>query len=257
MEKLKGQQIWAFVIGLLAIAILVNYFAGTLQNSAARPRTLSPVQANPSNAPPLVNPSNELIQAEQIRKLKKSIANEQTAENAVERHTNNLSRYVNPGSARKSASPTVAVDVVSETGSFDSVMVGLLSSRLDPSKLTIASGLFTPEFVSDGLFASAFSGSRTAYSDLEISNAVDVLLLGRETVRYSKNETLQGLITADFQLDLSTAPVVWTGQSRGWSYAAKGAGFSHNDARAQALERITKQINADTNNFLTHWYTRP
>jgi hypothetical protein len=257
MSTIKAKTVPSFVIALFAITLIVNYLAGSIQNVASRPAPPPVRTLNPQDQAIQINPSNELIQAEQIRKLKKFLANDQAVENAIERHTKNIGRYVNPGFARRSATATVAVAIVSETGSFDSAMVGLLSSRLDSTKLTIAAGLFTPEFISDGLFASAFSGSRTAYSDLEISNAVDVLLLGRETVRYSKNETLQGLITADFQLDLSTAPVVWTGQSRGWSYASKGAGFTQDDARAQALERITKQVNADTNNFSTRWYTRP
>lgn len=248
MEKIKDWQIWVFVGGLLGVAIIVNYLAGALRSFAAHPSS-TPVRFE--------NMSNELVKAERIRQLKQSIAKQQASEEAADRHTNNLGRYVNPGFARKSDLPVVAVAVATEASSFDSDIAALLASRLNLEKLAIASGLFTPEFVSDGLFTAAFNGSRKLYSDLELSNAVDVLLLGRETITYGRHDSLQGIITADFRLDVSSAPVVWVGQSRGWSYAAKGAGFSQADARAQALERISRQINTDTNHFSAPWYTRP
>jgi len=272
MQRIESWKVWAFVITLSVVGFAANTATDYLRRSLAR-QVVVPVQESSATAIPPI-PNADVVyrrketdaspteaetpeQAEQRRARAKAISQKRAAEEAAEQHTNDLARYVNPGVTRRSEKPIIGIAVVSDTRAFDSDIAGALGSRLDSDKVTIASGLFTPEFISDGKFSDAFSGSRAAYSSLELSNAVDMLLLGRETVSYATNAQLQGIITASLRLELLTAPAQWHGQGRGWSYAANGAGFSQADARAQAMERIQKQISNDTNNFQERWYLRP
>jgi hypothetical protein len=169
--------------------------------------------------------------------------NQRAEETAAARATY-LARYVNSGPSRQPGMKTVAIAVVSEKGAFSFAVNSAVASRLKTASVATLTSFFRPAFVSDGLFANAFSGSNGIFDKLELSKSLDVLLLGREQVQYSSDPSLENVITANMQLEL-TAFSIADGQSQSWTYVANGSGFKQTGARQMAEERLTKQIAND------------
>jgi hypothetical protein len=157
-----------------------------------------------------------------------------------------IARHIVPGQLKNSPqSQDVAVLVTSETGQPNSAVGQALVAALQTRSAKASASVFTPEFIADGLFAKAFAGSRGALDGLELTNAADTLLLARETVEYSTNQAMQGLVTARLKLELSAISTATYRQPQAHTALAAGAGFKETDARALAEERLLKQIAAD------------
>lgn len=179
-----------------------------------------------------------------------TVTPEQTAHEAEEQaaataHAKYLAQYVNSGSSRRPGTTMIAVAVVSENGAFNHAVNAALASRFKSDSASILTSFFRPAFVSDGLFASALSGSSGVFDKLELSKSLDVLLLGREEVQYSTDPSLENVMTATMQLEL-TAFSLSDGQSQSWTFVANGSGFKQAEARLMAEERLIKQIAKDT-----------
>ena len=133
--------------------------------------------------------------------------------------------------------------VADETQKPNDAVAKALAAALQAKSANASHSLFTPEFLSEGIFDKAFAGSQEVFDKLEITSAADVLLLGRQTVQYSTNEALQGVITATTKLELSALSARSRRQVGTEEVTATGAGFKGTDARALAEERLIKQIN--------------
>ena len=169
----------------------------------------------------------------------------QAEQEAAAEHTRYLARYLNSGSSRKPGMKMVAIAVVSENGAFNFAMNAAIANHLKTDSASMLTSFFRPAFVTDGLFANALAGSNGIFDKLDLSRSLDMLLLGREEVQYSTDPSLENVMTANVQLQV-TAFSIADGQSQSWTFVANGSGFKQSEARLMAEERLIKQIAKDT-----------
>lgn len=158
-----------------------------------------------------------------------------------------INQYVNTNIVRISGKHLVAVAVSGDDQTMNHGLAAALVKRFQGDKLHLVNSFFKPPLVSDGLFDEVFSGSASRLNDLGITNSVDALLLARQQVTYSTNNSLNNIITANMRLEIASVPVGGPLESRGWTFIANGSGFRNADARQQAEERILKQMSDKTN----------
>jgi hypothetical protein len=152
-------------------------------------------------------------------------------------------RYIVPGQLKNSPQENdVVVLVSSETLQPNSVMAQALVTVLRSRSAKASASLFTPAFISDGLFEKAFAGSQGLLDRLALTNVADIVLLARESVEYEKKQSLQGMVTARLKLELSALSAATLLQSQAQTLNSTGAGFREAEARALAEERLLKQI---------------
>jgi hypothetical protein len=168
-----------------------------------------------------------------------------TEEQASAEHAKYLARYLNTGSSRKPGMKMVAIAVVSENGTFNHAVNAAIANRFKTDSVEVLTSFFRPPFVTDGLFANALAGSNEIFDKLELSKSLDVLLLGREEVQYSTDPSLENVMSANMQLEV-TAISMADGHRQSWTFVANGAGFKQSEARLMAEERLLKQIAGDT-----------
>lgn len=230
MKNVESWKAWVFIGSLGIIAILIN---------SSRPTTghLQPAQPYASYNP---QPTPNAFPSETSPPHKKT-----PEELAVEQKAY-VAQYVNPGFSPKPPGETLAVCVASDTGQLNALVGEALAGRFGSTTTRTLTSLLTEQFVSDGLFDRAFEGSLTGVSRLELTNVLDVLLLSRQSVRYTTNASLQNVITASMGLELLSLSTVPGSRNQRWKLSANGAGFKPTDARAQAEERIIEHIAADS-----------
>ena len=167
------------------------------------------------------------------------------AEEKAAQHAAYLARYLNSGVPRQPGMKSIAVAMAAETGQFNSVLTTAISDRFKTDSAKMLNSLFRPAFVTDGLLANVLDGSPAAITKLDLAKSLDVLLLGRQTVQYSSDPSLENVITANMRFEL-TAMSIANGQNQSWAYNSNGAGFKQSEARAMAEERLLKQIAKDS-----------
>ena len=177
--------------------------------------------------------------------------NERALREAAEAHARYLTKYVNTNITKRAGNQMVAVAVVSETSSMNHLIGSALVSHFKTERVQLTDSFFKPEFVTDGLFASAFNGASDLFNRLELAKNLDALLLARQQIQYETNSELNNIVTAVMQLEIVTLPVAGQSESQSWTLAANGAGIRRADARMLAEERIVKQINTATNMSLS------
>lgn len=163
--------------------------------------------------------------------------------------------YVNTNIVRKSGEEMIAVVCASETGTMNSAIGDALATRFKRDHVKFVSSFFRPTMITDGSFDAVFTGSKEAFKKMELEKSLDGLLLAKQDVAYSKNDALDGVITALMHVQIVTLPVTGQIESQSWTLSAKGTGFNNADARMQAEERIINQINASTNMVLSQFTT--
>jgi len=168
------------------------------------------------------------------------------AEEAAAKHAAFLARYLNSGVTRSPGATMLAVVVATENGAFNHSLCTELANHFHQGNVETVASMFTPEFVSDGLFAKVFNGSTSLFNDLELAQTLDAVVLARQTVQFSKDASMENLVTASMQLDVVLASVTTRGQSQSWTFTVAGAGFNNQAARQAAEERLIKQIAKDT-----------
>lgn len=248
MKRIEPGKAWGFVGTLSLIALLIN-------SRFARPVNSDSGFTQPQFLP---QPSHRQVEPEKTRATRRdtedaATASRKAAEIAAAEHTKLLERYLNPGTyTRKAGTKTVAIVAVSEDGKFNRAVSAGIVSRLKGDSIEILPSLFTAEFVSDGLFSRTCNDSRQITKALDLVKFLDVLLLIRQRVGYSSNNaSLQNVITANMQLEVMISAVGAPDQSQAWTLTANGAGFTRNDARQLAEERLLKQIAKDPRLSLT------
>jgi hypothetical protein len=159
-----------------------------------------------------------------------------------------MARYLNPGFAKKPGVKNVAVVAATADGEPDRPIAVALVNQLKDEPLALFTSFFKPAFFADGLFSSIFAGSLESVDQLELTNALDALLLAQERVQYSTNGVaLDYVITAHARLEVAFFPLDMMRREQSWTFAADGAGFSPGEARKNAEERLLKQIAGATN----------
>lgn len=253
MKRVEPWKTWTFVGSLAVVALLIKVGVESMRPRDARPVTTTYSEPSRSVATPApsspqrIQPVIEYVPPQpEPRYERQEIVREKTPQELAEAHAAYLARYLNTRDTRKEGMKTVAVVVASENGKLNASLATVIADRLKSEATHTLTSLFTPAFVSDGLFGKAFDGSPAVSDKLELAQIMDALVLARQTVRYTTNTSLENVITATMQLDVVAAPVSTGGENQAWSFSANGAGFKPSDARAMAEERIAKQIATDT-----------
>lgn len=230
MSKLTSQRAAVFVGVFAVFGLFLNQFGGS------RPAIL--LQGMPRS---LNSESPFTTQPEQ----QSETAADRAAQQAAEERQRFIARYLNSGFAQTTGAKAVAIAVVGENGRYSAAVGSALADKLRSGPRPVLSSFFRPEFVSDGLFDSLYSGSNDPVDRLELAKSLDAAVLGRQNVSYSSDPALENVITATMHLQV-TAISFATGQSQSWSFVASGAGFKQAEARLMAEERLLKQIAKDT-----------
>ena len=184
-------------------------------------------------------------------------AAQRAIETAAKQHADYVARYVNPGSTRTPGEIALAVVAASEDKAINTAVMSALASQFGKQHAEIVPSLFKPAFVADGLFQQAFDGSGDPFRKLDLTNSVDAVVLARETVTYAENAALDNLVSATMQLKVEVVPIVGTLNSGGWTFTARGPGFSKDVARQAAEESLIHQITTDTNMSLGSHTSNP
>ncbi len=166
-------------------------------------------------------------------------------------------KYINSEIDRLPNVTLVALLVATDNRRIDKSLTRALSSHFHTEDIQITDSFFNPEFVADGLFNDLFSDSRNVINKLELERSIDGLILGRESVSYTTNTSLENVISAETTLDVMVRGMKAGSQSESWTFRATGAGFTPNAAKAMACERIFKKLNVETNMSLTPIKTSP
>jgi hypothetical protein len=194
----------------------------------------------------LINPNFQRFLPPSPQQQQEAAARKAADATATER-AKFLARYLNTGFSRTPGSEMLAVVVANEDGKMDQTVSTAFANHFKTNNVKIFTSFFTPEFVSDKLFASVFDGSTEVFNKLELVNSVDALLLARKTVQFSKTASLNNLITANMQLEVQILPIAGNGQNQSRTFTVNGAGFSQTEAATMAEDRLVKQIASDTN----------
>ena len=242
-------QLKAFIIGLAVVAIVINMFFVSRENSAriskqreqeqqqegqrqqqaeaertkAERKAIEDIAAADLKAK--ADAAETARQAAQMRAERERLA----AEKAAAEHAGFLARYVNPGFSRKPGMKAAAIAVESEDGKPNRVVSAALAGNFQNDTVEVVPSILKPEFVSDGLINDAFNDSSDLPRKLELAKSVDGLLLARETVEYSTNPALLNVITASLRLEVLLKPVTGKNPARIWTFTANGAGFNQSD----------------------------
>ena len=170
----------------------------------------------------------------------------QVASEQAAAHAKDLDRYLNVPIARKPGTRTVAVAVVTENGQLNRTVADALAVRFKSETVDTPTTLFTPEFVSDGLFAQTFDDARAVCTRLDLRNSLDAIIFARQTVEYSQDPSLDNVLSAHMSLEVTALSVAVRGNDQKWTFRANGAGFKRDDARAMAEQRLIDQIATNT-----------
>ncbi len=225
MHSIDSKQATIFVVVFSVIALLINYGQGFLGSRSA-PQVPAVISQNTQKS---VQPAAQ--SATQV---------------AVAERTRYIARYLNGNFSRQAGNRSVAIVAANENGRLNFAVTDALTRRFNGSSVQISASLFTPEFVSDGLFTNAIAGSRDLFRKLDLASSVDVLVLAQEDVQYSKTAALENLTTATMRLTVTVVPVSGQSEAMTWTFTAYGPGFAKEVARKAAEERLIKQI-ADDN----------
>jgi signal transduction histidine kinase len=155
-----------------------------------------------------------------------------------------ISRYVRNASAGKT-NFRIALLVATEDQQLDQPASKMLEKIFLDQSFLVSSDVFTPAFVSDGLFEKSFSGSKGVLDRLALTNLLDVVVLARQHVVYTTNDSLNGLITASLTIDLSALSTATEEKLSQFSVAAAGPGFKPEQALQMAGSRVFRKISTE------------
>jgi hypothetical protein len=222
-------------------ALLINYAFFT--KAAARRDAKAQVQREAAEA-------ESAKVAEERRIHEAETSSNKMIENTAAEHVHFLARYINSGFTRNPGLASIAVAIENEQGPVNQKIAIALTQRLKTDGIQLFNSFFKPEFVADKFVARLLSGETGIIEQLELTNSLDAVLIGRQTVAYSTNAELGNTITANLNLELTTLPVGMTRESQSWHYSSNGIGVRPQEARQLAEDRIIEQIGKDTNMVL-------
>jgi hypothetical protein len=247
MNRIKPKRAAIFVGVFCVIAVVESNAWKYVTGQGGRHLDAVPPASRPEERPgPSTvsrNPGDDAETALQERRRREA---ELTAQ-----HAQYLATYLNSDFERNPGMKRIATLAVSENGKLNRAVAAAVSSRVKSASVQIVPSLFKPQFITDGLFNQAFADSNDLFRKLELTKCVDVVLLARQSVSYTKNPALENVITANMQLEVTALPTVSAIEGVSWTFVANGAGFAEPAARAAAEERLLKQIAGDTRMNLT------
>lgn len=135
-----------------------------------------------------------------------------------------------------------AVLIVDESNKQNTALSSTIADRLSTGGVKTTISLFKPAFVTDGLFKQVFEGQTDIVNRLPIKNGARTLLLGRQTVTYTSNPQLNDTVTATMNLDLNAITTDGLQSVTAQSIQGIGVGFTKDEARISAEERITSHL---------------
>ncbi|MES3030930.1 MAG: hypothetical protein V4697_00795 [Patescibacteria group bacterium] len=247
VEKWKSLM---FVGSLLVVALIIKsgVTAFRQQQVTSEERAPRRVVVNEQESRPRAESESRRKEWEQLLGSKPSV--KPVLEDPAATRRAFLTRYVRPNLPPKSGT-TIGVVVATDAKILNGALATAISNHLRPKKVSVLTGVFTLEFVSDGMFEHAFSGSQNVLDRLELAGVLDQVLLARHSVQVSTNPDLQNVMTASAQLEIVALAITGSTVSHSWTFSASGAGFKEPQARAMAEERLIAAIAAETNMLFT------
>lgn len=115
---------------------------------------------------------------------------------------------------------------------------------------TVTPPFFSAQFVRNGAFEHLFQGNPAAAKKLRLSEYCDYAIFGKADVSFLDNPDLADIITANISVEFHAINSRAGSAQGSLSLAAKGAGFSENDARRAALQAIGEQLEAQVSQLL-------
>ena len=244
MSVLVKNILWQFRYYLVVATILIIALVLVLRTQKRSERVAQAEQIKQqiaeSNRLTAVKIANEISASNHLAKIQKQqIAEEQAvAKKAADELNAYRVRYLGNPNTRYS----IAILVANETGQPNAPLGHALGTLLNTNGLTTTASLFTPEFIADGLFDKTIAGAKETSDKLELTNFVQAVLLVHQSVQYSTNSALDGLITATMTVDVNTFSTSAFQLLFADSIKVAGAGLSRLEARAMAEERVLKQF---------------
>jgi hypothetical protein len=222
MKKVEKWKSRTFVGSLALIAVITNGLVAPHQSERSFP------VSQPQTAIPATTSVNS------------------SATKAAEREQY-IERIMNSRPTRTAGTRTLAIVAVNENQKLNSTLGKALAERVKGAQTKALTSLFTPEFISEGLFQATFDESPKAIDELGLRDRLDMILLAQQKVEYTTNPSLENVLTASMTLEVKLVSVSKRGESQAWTFTSSGAGFTKSDARKAAEERIIKEISTDTN----------
>lgn len=256
VKRIQPWQAIVFAASLWLIAIAVNTVFGISPPEPERqvpqypPQAYStPAPAVPYSPPPPARVEQVFVpqpmpQPEVWRPPPKS-PEEIARERAATEHANLLSRYREPGLTRESDRHMVAILAGTDDGKICRSIATALAQKLACPQVRIVSSVFTPQFFSDGLLQKAMDDAPAIAQKLDLTDILDSIVVGRESIEYSTDSSLENLVTASIRLEVIVFSLR-TQDSKSWTFTTSGAGFKQAEARQAGEERLAKQISRDT-----------
>ncbi len=240
-----------FVGSLFVVALIIQSGVSAFRQRQPESEQKAPQRFVPNNEPTRPRAESESRRKEWDEILQSKPSSKPAVEDPAVTRRTFLARYLRPNLPPKSDTKTIGVVVATEGKSLNGALATAIANHFRPQKVSVLTGVFTLEFVSDGMFEHAFSGSQNVLDRLELASVVDHVLLARHTVQFSTNPDLQNVMTANAQLEIVALPTSGTTGSHSWTFSANGAGFKEPQARAMAEERLIASIAAETNMLFT------
>jgi hypothetical protein len=190
----------------------------------------------------------ERIKSEREAKEKSAAlrqSDEERRRQAAQEREELLARYVVPGQLRNTPErKEIAVLIEDENQNPNGVVGSALAAVLQAKSANASASFFTAQFIADGTFDKVFAGSAGVLDKMVLTNSADVLLLGRQKVRYSETEAVKGVVTvtASMMLELSVLSAQTSRSYQTHTATAIGAGFKNDDARVDAERKLIKQF---------------
>jgi hypothetical protein len=201
-----------------------------------------------------INPEmvQELIRQQDLanaqRSAKELEARQQDAEQAAaaqnREHQAFLDQYINTAVAKSDGTRIVAILMLGEgqdsSYGLESALVGALSKE----GIDAVSSFFKPPFAQEGRARKFVRGDWNEASRLDLSKRVDYVISASSLVSYSPYPQLDGLITADLQMQLKCFNVVVQRVCGSEQLNTKGAGFTKVAALESASNNAKSEIEA-------------
>lgn len=242
MKPVEPWKAIVFVGTLTTVAITINYVFGNLiRPPPPETRTYAPAQPTvtftsaPTRPNPLVVPVERHIQTR----------SEIEAEHARIEHERFLAKYREPGISRDSGKQLIAVAACSDDRNQSHAIATALAQKFRSSDVRIDTSVFTADFFADGLFVRAFEDPLAMCGKLDLYDVLSGVVLGRETIEYSQDPSLENVISAHVRLEVLAFSFA-SRDPKSWTFSANGAGFKRTEAIQLAEERLTRQIEHET-----------
>lgn len=253
-----GWKVPVFVGFLVVLALLIDFLffnrAAARREAKAQEQTQAAAEAKAKQATQKL--AKEEADAEAKHKRGEAEAKSKAAEHALTEHARFLARYLNSGFPRKAGAAVIGVSIESETGTMNPAIARALAERLGTNDTQVLDSFFKPDFVADKYADSILSGDTVIFDRLQLTNWLNGVLVGRQTVAYSTNSALENTITANVRLEVKLFPVGLARESQSWAFSGNGVGFNAFDARQLAEDRIIHRIASDPTMALSNFSLR-